>query len=67
LDFADVPQLDLVIRTKGKMAQRLSGFMLWWIGYAELYFTEKLFPDFDISDLEEALKWFNDVYEYRNF
>jgi len=67
LDFAEVPPVDLVIRTKWKMAQRLSGFMLWWIWYSELYFTDKYFPDFDIEDLKKALKWFNDVYEYRNF
>ncbi len=66
-DFADIPPVELVIRTKWKMAKRLSWFMLWWIGYAELYFTDKYFPDFWIEDLNKAIQWFNKIYEYRNF
>lgn len=66
-DFGDLPQVELVIRTKWKMAKRLSWFMLWWIWYAELYFTDKYFPEFWVDDLNKAIKWFNDIYEYRNF
>jgi undecaprenyl diphosphate synthase len=48
-----LPPPDLVIRTSGEM--RLSNFLLWEIAYAELYFTERLWPDFGRADLEEAL------------
>ncbi len=67
LDLADVPPIELVIRTKWWVARRLSGFMLWWIGYAELYFTEKLLPDFDIEELNRALEWFDSIVNERNF
>jgi undecaprenyl diphosphate synthase len=53
LGTADLPPLDLVIRTSGE--QRLSNFMLWEAAYAELYFTPVLWPDFGRSDLEAAL------------
>ena len=46
MDFGQVPAVELVIRTKQKFAKRLSGFMLWWIGYAQLYFTDLFFPEF---------------------
>lgn len=45
--------VDLLIRTSGE--QRLSDFLLWECAYAELYFTERLWPDFDGDDLAEAL------------
>ena len=48
------PDLDLVIRTGGE--KRLSNFMLWQSAYAELYFTDILWPDFTVHDLEDALK-----------
>jgi len=48
-----VPDPDLIIRTAGE--QRLSNFLLWQAAYSELYFCPKLWPDFDESDLEEAL------------
>ncbi|USN54509.1 MAG: undecaprenyl diphosphate synthase family protein [Candidatus Peribacteria bacterium] len=67
LDFGDVAPVDLVIRTKGDVARRLSGFMSWWIGYAELYFTAAKFPEFDISELEKALIWYDSICEERNF
>lgn len=51
--------IDLVIRTSGVF--RLSNFMLWQSSYAELYFTDKLFPDFGPFDLMEALR----VYQAR--
>lgn len=52
-----VPDVDLVIRTSGE--QRLSDFLLWECAYAELYFTAKFWPDFDVTDLEEAVRWFH--------
>jgi undecaprenyl pyrophosphate synthase len=51
---ADVPDVDLLIRTSGEM--RLSNFLLWQAAYAELYFTETLWPDFDRHALFEALE-----------
>lgn len=50
----DVPDVDLLIRTSGEY--RLSNFLLWQSAYAELYFTETLWPDFDRHALFEALK-----------
>ncbi|MBS0581028.1 MAG: di-trans,poly-cis-decaprenylcistransferase [Proteobacteria bacterium] len=47
---------ELVIRTGGE--QRLSNFLLWHCAYAELYFTPRLWPDFGVADLEEALDFF---------
>ncbi|OJY63699.1 MAG: di-trans,poly-cis-decaprenylcistransferase [Sphingobium sp. 66-54] len=56
LDTADLPPLDLLIRSSGE--QRLSNFLLWQAAYAELYFTETLWPDFDEASLAEALASF---------
>jgi undecaprenyl diphosphate synthase len=50
---ADAPDVDLLIRTSGE--RRLSNFLLWQSAYAELYFTETLWPDFDRHALFEAL------------
>ncbi|MBV8206832.1 MAG: di-trans,poly-cis-decaprenylcistransferase [Acidobacteria bacterium] len=50
------PEVDLLIRTSGE--QRLSDFMLWECGYAELYFTPVLWPDFDAAELDRALRDF---------
>lgn len=47
------PDVDLLIRTGGE--QRLSDFLLWECAYAELYFTARLWPDFDAADLAAAL------------
>lgn len=47
------PNMDLMIRTSGEM--RTSGFMLWQAAYAELYFTETCWPDFDAGELDKAL------------
>ncbi|MFZ0960894.1 MAG: polyprenyl diphosphate synthase [Terriglobia bacterium] len=52
-----VPELDLLIRTGGE--QRLSDFMLWECAYAELVFTDRLWPDFDAEDLEAAVREFH--------
>ena len=49
--------VDLVIRTGGE--KRLSDFLLWESAYAELYFTEVMWPDFDAEDLAEALASFH--------
>jgi undecaprenyl diphosphate synthase len=49
----NLPDVDLLIRTSGE--QRISNFLLWQIAYAELYFTDILWPDFKKEDLYEAL------------
>jgi undecaprenyl diphosphate synthase len=49
----DLPDVDLLIRTSGE--HRISNFLLWQIAYAELYFTNVLWPDFSKEDLYEAL------------
>ena len=53
LDTADLPPLDLLIRTSGEV--RLSNFLLWQAAYAEMVFTEVLWPDFTPAHLEAAL------------
>ena len=47
------PDVDLLIRTSGE--QRLSNFMLWQVSYAEMWFTDKLWPDFKPADLHKAI------------
>lgn len=49
-----IPPPDLIIRTSGE--QRLSGFLPWQAAYAELYFSEKLWPDFSKEDLDKAFE-----------
>ena len=49
----NLPDVDLLIRTSGE--HRISNFMLWQIAYAELYFTDVLWPDFKEEDLYEAI------------
>ena len=56
LSLAGLPEADLLIRTGGE--QRISNFLLWDLAYAELYFSARLWPDFTVSDLEEALAYF---------
>lgn len=53
---AGLPDVDLLIRTSGE--QRISNFLLWQSAYAELYFTEKHWPDFTPEDLDRALAAF---------
>jgi undecaprenyl diphosphate synthase len=53
LDTADFPDPDLIIRTAGEM--RLSNFLLWQASYAELWFTDTLWPDFRRENLHEAI------------
>ena len=52
------PEVDLLIRTSGE--KRLSNFMLWQVSYAELWFTNKLWPDFKPKDLRQA------IYDFQN-
>ena len=56
LQTSDLPAIDLLIRTGGEY--RLSNFILWDSAYAELYFTDKYWPDFSASDFDEALNDF---------
>ena len=58
LNTAEIPDPELLIRTSGEY--RISNFLLWQIAYSELYFTEKLWPDFRKDDLFEA------VFDYQN-
>ncbi|PLC56930.1 isoprenyl transferase [Photobacterium carnosum] len=51
-----LPDVDLLIRTSGEC--RISNFMLWQTAYAELYFTEQHWPDFDEQSLANAVAWF---------
>ena len=53
LNTAETPDPELLIRTSGEF--RISNFLLWQIAYSELYFTEKLWPDFRKEDLFEAI------------
>ncbi len=53
LALAHVPDPDLLIRTGGE--QRISNFLLWQAAYTELYFSDKLWPEFDEAALEEAI------------
>lgn len=58
LQTKNFPDPELLIRTSGEF--RISNFLLWQIAYSELYFTEKLWPDFRKEDLFEA------VYDFQN-
>ena len=53
MGMAHVPDPDLLIRTGGE--QRISNFLLWQAAYTELYFSDRLWPDFDEAALDEAL------------
>lgn len=55
--YTKLPPLDLIIRTGGE--KRLSNFMLWQAVYAELYFTDVLWPDFTEEECLNALDWFS--------
>jgi undecaprenyl diphosphate synthase len=57
LDTRDIPPVDLLIRTSGE--RRLSNFLLWQAAYAELLFTETLWPDFGEAELMHALDDFS--------
>jgi undecaprenyl diphosphate synthase len=54
LDTAAMPDPDLMIRTSGE--QRISNFLLWQSAYSELWFTDKLWPEFTEADMAEAIR-----------
>jgi undecaprenyl diphosphate synthase len=56
--LADLPPLDLLIRTGGEV--RISNFLLWQCAYAELFFSDKLWPDFDGDELKKAAASFHE-------
>ncbi|MDO5059965.1 MAG: isoprenyl transferase [Neisseria sp.] len=56
LMLGDAPEPDLFIRTGGEV--RISNFLLWQLAYAELYFTETLWPDFDKTEFDKAVASF---------
>ena len=55
--YNNLPPLDLVVRTSGEM--RISNFMLWQSSYAEFYFPDTLFPDFNEKEFDEAILKYN--------
>ena len=55
--LAETPPVDLLIRTGGE--QRLSDFLLWECAYAELIFTQRMWPDFDANDLRHSVHEFH--------
>ncbi|MEN8176886.1 MAG: polyprenyl diphosphate synthase [Pseudomonadota bacterium] len=56
LSFSDLPDVDFFVRTGGEL--RMSNFVLWQAAYAEFYFTERLWPDFDAGAFQTALDAF---------
>ena len=56
LDTYGIPDPDLMIRTSGE--QRLSNYLLWQLAYAEFYFTDVFWPDFDKKELEKAVEFY---------
>ncbi len=58
MSLGGMPDPDLLIRTGGE--RRISNFLLWDLAYTELYFTDTLWPEFNSSDLDAALKFFAD-------
>jgi undecaprenyl diphosphate synthase len=67
MDFWWLPTVDLVIRTKQRLAKRLSWFMLRWIGYAQLYFTDLYCPEFTVDEFEKAITRWRDSLGTQNF
>ena len=57
LSTNQLPDLDLLIRTGGET--RISNFLIWQAAYAELFFTDVLWPDFDEAELEKAIESFS--------
>ncbi|MCM1460384.1 MAG: isoprenyl transferase [Bacteroides sp.] len=57
LDTWDLPDPDLLIRTSGEL--RLSNYLIWQLAYTEFYFTDTLWPDFDIEELKKAVRYYN--------
>ncbi|WP_312259606.1 polyprenyl diphosphate synthase [Limnohabitans sp.] len=56
LSTAYAPEIDLLIRTGGE--SRISNFMLWQAAYAELFFSDDLWPDFSPDRLQQSIEWF---------
>ncbi|MGR5175992.1 isoprenyl transferase [Vibrio parahaemolyticus] len=54
--MSDLPDVDLLIRTSGEC--RISNFMLWQMAYAEMYFMDEYWPEFDEDSLVKAITWF---------
>ena len=52
--YNNLPDIDLLIRTSKEL--RISNFMLWQLSYAEMYFTETLFPDFTFEEYQEIIR-----------
>ena len=61
--YLNIPPPDILIRTGGQ--KRLSNFMLWQLAYTEIFFLDKLWPDFTRADLNKVIKKFNKI--KRNF
>ena len=61
--YVKLPDPDILIRTGGK--KRLSNFLLWQLAYSELYFLDKLWPDFNVNDLKKIIKNYRSI--KRNF
>ena len=61
--YLDLPFPDILVRTGGQ--KRLSNFMLWQLSYAEIFFLDKLWPDFSKKDLKNIINKFHKV--KRNF
>lgn len=57
LDTAGIPDPDLLIRTSGEL--RLSNYLIWQLAYSEFYFTDVLWPDFDVEELKTAIRYYN--------
>ena len=55
----DLPEVDLLIRTGG--FKRLSNFIIWQISYAEFYFTDVLWPNFNKRSFSKSLNWYSSV------
>lgn len=56
-DLPDLPEVDLLVRTGGE--KRLSNFLLWHAAYAELLFTDTLWPDYSVDEFERDIKEFS--------
>ena len=61
LDTAGTPDVDLVIRTGGKENMRLSNFLLWQTAYAELFFSDLLWPDFSQEEFRAAIAYYRGI------
>ncbi len=57
LDTRELPDPDLLIRTSGEL--RISNFLIWQLAYTEFYFTDVLWPDFDVEELKQAVRYYN--------